>query len=104
MHVPHMEAKMKTDLATRTNFSRLPLTPEDFEDISLPNIFKNAPDAMLRGMAQKILNTLALQSLDGGTMDASNYCETIISTLKTKIFLLENADLVPNSPHHLLSV
>jgi hypothetical protein len=63
----------------------------------------NVPNTVARGMAKKILDTLALQSLDGGTMDASNYCETIISTLKTKIFLLENADLVPDGPCHLLS-
>jgi hypothetical protein len=102
-HAPRPEAKVKTYLATPTNFFGLPASPEDLEDRGLSDMSKNAPDAMLRGMAQKNLNTLALQSLDGGTMDASNYCETIISTLKTKIFLLENADLVPDGPCHLLS-
>jgi hypothetical protein len=103
-HVPRTEAKMKTYLATWTNFSGPPATPKDFEYISLPNMSNNVPDAVARGVAKKILNVLALQSLNGDTMGASNYCKITRTKLKTKIFLLENADLVPNGPHHLLSV
>lgn len=54
---------------------------------------KNAPDAVARGMAKRILNVLALQSLDGDTMGVSDYCEITESKLKTKIFLLENTQI-----------
>lgn len=92
-HIPRTEVKMKTYLATPTNFFGPPATPEDFKDIGLPDMSKNAPDAMARGLAKEILNALALQSLSSNTMGTSNYCEIIKSKLKTKIFLPENTQI-----------
>jgi hypothetical protein len=48
---------------------------------------------MARGMAKKILDVLALQSLNGNTMGSSNHCEMTKSKLKTKIFLPENTQI-----------
>lgn len=54
---------------------------------------RNAPDAVAGKMTNKIMKALALWSLDGSTMCATDYCEIINSKSIAKFFLPENTQI-----------